>query len=319
LVGAQLEGFETMVQLTRYAPVIILEGDEYLSSPLDLTPKFHHYQPQIAVISGIAWDHINVFPTFEGYVDQFDIFVNSVADNGVMYYCDEDEELVRMINRSKGACTKQGYGTPEATVNNGITSISFEGEWYQLSIFGDHNLQNLNAARNVCLALGVEEKQFYKSISSFAGAAKRLELLGRKNDVVIYKDFAHSPSKLGAATSAVKKQFAESSLVACMEIHTFSSLNKDFLKEYHGKLADADVGIVYYSPATIAQKQLPEISEEVIKEAFGDGILVFDDSDNLRSYLLNLPWSNSVLLMMSSGNFGGMNLEELSAEILTKV
>ncbi|NQY66172.1 MAG: peptidoglycan synthetase [Flavobacteriales bacterium] len=316
MVGAQLAGFETMVRLTKDAPVVILEGDEYLSSPLDLTPKFHRYLPNIAVLSGIAWDHINVFPTFEGYVDQFDIFIKSIGKEGVVYYCDEDKDLVGMINKSTAKCDKVPYNTPPSTIKNGITSVEVAGKTYELSIFGDHNLQNLNAARNVCLALDIDETQFYKSISSFTGAAKRLELLGRKNDVTVYKDFAHSPSKLGATTSAVRKQFIERKLVACMEIHTFSSLNKDFLIQYKGKLDGADTGIVFYSPTAIAHKQLPPLTEEIVKEAFGENVLVFDDTEKLKSYLLNLKWENSVLLMMSSGNFGGVILEDFAEEVL---
>ena len=179
MVGAQLAGFDTMVQLTKDAPIIILEGDEYLSSPLDLTPKFHHYLPQIAVLSGIAWDHINVFPTFEGYVDQFDIFVKSIPADGVVFYCEEDEELIKMIGKTEATCNKEGYGTLDSEINDGVTSLEFDGQTYELAIFGDHNLQNLNAARNVCISLGIDEKQFYQSIASFTGAAKRLEFFSK--------------------------------------------------------------------------------------------------------------------------------------------
>ena len=241
MVGAQLEGFDTMVKLTHDAPIIILEGDEYLSSPIDRRPKFHLYQPDIAVLSGIAWDHINVFPTFEMYVDQFRIFKNMVSDT--LIYCEEDKELKKLA-REETNCKLIPYSTPNHNIENGITTVSNT----ELIIFGNHNLQNLNAAKLVCNKLGVSDFDFYKKIASFKGASMRLELVKKTATSSIYKDFAHSPSKLKATSSAMKKQFKDRKLVACMELHTFSSLNEEFLAEYKGSMDEPDTAIVYFSP-----------------------------------------------------------------------
>jgi UDP-N-acetylmuramate: L-alanyl-gamma-D-glutamyl-meso-diaminopimelate ligase len=304
MVGAQLEGFDTMVKLSNNAPVIILEGDEYLSSPIDRRPKFHLYKPHIAVLSGIAWDHINVFPTFEMYIKQFRIFKNMVADT--LIYCSEDKELCKLAEE-KTKCRLVPYSTPTHDINNGITSIKET----ELLIFGNHNLQNLNAAKLVCQELGVSDKDFYKQIATFKGASNRLELVKRTATSVIYKDFAHSPSKLRATSSAMKKQFKGRKLVACMELHTFSSLNEEFLKQYKGCMDKPDTAIVYFSPEAIAHKKLEPITKEQVHTAFGrEDLLVFTNSKELEDYLKSLNWNNQNLLMMSSGNFKGMELKE---------
>ena len=305
MVGAQLEGFETMVKLTHDAPIIILEGDEYLSSPIDRRPKFHLYQPHIAVLSGIAWDHINVFPTFEMYVDQFRIFKNMVSET--LIYCSADEQL-NQLAKEETNCKLIPYSTLSHTIKNGITSVKET----ELLIFGEHNLQNMNAALMVCKALGVSEEDFLKQITTFKGASNRLELVQKTNNSAIYKDFAHSPSKLKATSSAMRKQFADRKLVACMELHTFSSLNKEFLKEYKGCMDDPDTAIVYFSLKAIAHKKLTHITKEQVHTAFGrHDLLVFTDSNKLKEFLKSQNWEKQNLLMMSSGNFDNINLENL--------
>ncbi len=305
MVGAQLEGFDTMVKLTHDAPIIILEGDEYLSSPIDRRPKFHLYQPHIAVLSGIAWDHINVFPTFEMYVDQFRVFKEMIEDT--LIYCSEDEDLCKLA-REETKCKLIPYSTPKHKINNGVTSV----EGTDLFIFGDHNLQNINAAKLVCNELGVSDANFYHKIATFKGASNRLELVKRTSTSAIYKDFAHSPSKLKATSSAMKKQFKDRKLVACIELHTFSSLNEEFLKQYKGCMDAPDTTIVYFSPEAIAHKKLEPITKEQVFNAFGrEDLLVFIDSKELEKYLNSLNWNNQNLLMMSSGTFDGMKLEKL--------
>ncbi len=305
MVGAQLEGFDTMVKLTNEAPIIILEGDEYLSSPIDRRPKFHLYKPDIAVLSGIAWDHINVFPTFEMYVDQFRIFKNMVA--GTLIYCEEDEELKKLCHEET-KCKLIPYSTPKHVIKNGITSV----ENTELLIFGNHNLQNLNAAMLVCKELGVSNDNFLKQISTFKGASKRLELVKRTETSAIYKDFAHSPSKLKATSSAMKKQFTNRNLIACMELHTFSSLNEEFLKQYKGCMNEPDTAIVYFSPEAIAHKKLEPITEDQVHSSFDrEDLLVFTDSEKLKRYLKSQNWENTNLLMMSSGTFDGLEFKKL--------
>jgi len=302
MVGAQLEGFDTMVKLTHEAPIIILEGDEYLSSPIDRRPKFHLYQPHIAVLSGIAWDHINVFPTFEMYVDQFRIFKNMVSDT--LIYCEEDKELKKLA-REETNCKLIPYSTPNHNIENGITTVSNT----ELIIFGNHNLQNLNAAKLVCNKLGVSDFDFYKKIASFKGASMRLELVKKTATSSIYKDFAHSPSKLKATSSAMKKQFIGRKLVACMELHTFSSLNEEFLQQYKGCMDEPDIAIVYFSPEAIAHKKLESITTKQVYSAFArEGLLVFTDSKKLEEHLQQLDWKNQNLLMMSSGNFDNIDI-----------
>jgi UDP-N-acetylmuramate: L-alanyl-gamma-D-glutamyl-meso-diaminopimelate ligase len=310
MVGAQLAGFDTMVKLTKGAPIIILEGDEYLSSPIDRRPKFHWYKPHVAVLSGIAWDHINVFPTFENYVEQFRIFRDDVAEQ--LIYCAVDEELNRLA--AEGAdCELTPYNTPKHRIIDGITYLLDGGLEVPLQIFGNHNLQNLNAARLVCNALGLSDADFQEAIQGFKGASKRLELVKRGESTAVYKDFAHSPSKLKATSSAMKKQFKNRKLVACMELHTFSSLNEEFLKQYAHCMDEPDTAIVYFSPAAIAHKKLEPITESQVHASFArEDLMVFTDSKKLQDYLHSLNWDNQNLLLMSSGNFDGMELNSLT-------
>jgi len=317
MVGAQLQGFEVMVKLTHTAKYMIIEGDEYLTSPIDRRPKFHLYKPDIALISGIAWDHINVFPTFGNYVEQFNIFANLITENGKLIYCNEDIEVVNVANQCRNDIVKFPYSIPTHTIKNGITYILYNNIEIPLQIFGNHNLMNLNGARLVCNQIGISDDDFYTAIQSFQGASKRLELVKMNDFTAIYKDFAHSPSKLKATTAAVKAQFPDRKLVACMELHTFSSLTQEFLLHYKDCMQKADEAIVYFNPHTIAHKKLPPISVEDVKNAFNrDDLQVYTDSALLIKYLQNTEWNQKNLLMMSSGNFDGINFDELADRLI---
>ncbi len=312
MVGAQLAGFDCMVKLSESAPIAILEGDEYLSSPIDRRPKFHLYGPDIAVITGIAWDHINVFPTFENYVEQFKIFTENISPAGTLIYSVDDPEVKKVAASARQDIQKIGYTTFDHKVHDGVTYLATEEGEVAIQIFGNHNLQNLSAALLVCQKLGVEPSDFYKAITSFKGASKRLELV-KKNDVsAVYKDFAHSPSKLKATTNALKEQYPDRRLVACMELHTFSSLNEDFLKEYDGAMAAADEAYVYFNPHTIEHKKLKQITPEQVQAAFGtENVRVFTSSTELFDLLQSKQWNKTNLLMMTSGNFDGMDFSLL--------
>jgi len=318
MVGAQLEGFECMVKLTENAKIAVLEGDEYLSSPIDRRPKFHLYHPNIALLSGIAWDHINVFPTFENYVEQFKIFIDKIEPNGTIVYCVLDDKVKEVSEKAAVNVKQVPYATHKHRIENGVSILEDEnGIEHALEIFGEHNLQNLNGALLVCEEVGVTQADFYTAIQSFSGASKRLELVKRTSNSVMYKDFAHSPSKLKATTQALKTQFPERELIACMELHTFSSLNKEFLSQYDGAMKNADKAYVYYSPKTLAHKKLQNLSPEEVKQAFNsDNITVFTDSKELVGNLKTKNWHNKNLLMMSSGNFDGVDFDELAEELL---
>ncbi len=317
LVGAQLEGFDTMVKLTKESKIAVIEGDEYLSSPIDRRPKFHLYKPNIAILSGIAWDHINVFPTFENYIHQFKIFIDLIEQEGSLVYCALDEEVKKVCETARADIKKFPYAVPEHRIENGTTILNVKPEDVSLAIFGDHNLMNLTGARLVCNQIAVSDEQFYQAIQSFKGAAKRLELVKKNNETAVYKDFAHSPSKLKATTQAVKKQFPNRELIACMELHTFSSLNEDFLNQYKGSMELADQAIVYFNPHTIEHKKLKAITEEQVKKAFGgDNIKVYTNSKALLEDLLKMNFENRNLLMMSSGNFDGIDFKDLGEQVV---
>ncbi|MEI7596534.1 MAG: Mur ligase family protein [Bacteroidota bacterium] len=319
MVGAQIEGFDTMVKITEQAKITILEGDEYLSSPIDLRPKFHLYKAHIGVISGIAWDHMNVFPTFDIYKDQFSIFIDSMIEKGSLIYCNEDAEVKAVVEKSKKLVDKMPYSGLKYEVVNEETIVNIGGRKTPVKVFGQHNMQNMNAAYLVCKQLGVGDEQFAESISKFKGAARRLELIARQNGFVMYKDFAHSPSKLNATVKAVKEQFPNKHIIACMELHTFSSLNAAFLSNYANTMDNADEAIVYFNPHTIAHKKLEFISANQVKEAFAnDDLKIFESSSVLLEELMAKDYSNTVLLMMSSGNFDGFDLKKISENIILK-
>ena len=318
MVGAQLEGFDCMVKLSKEAKIAVLEGDEYLSSPIDRRPKFHLYKPEIAVVSGIAWDHINVFPTFENYVEQFSIFVDKVGKSGKVIYFEDDNVLKEVVLNSSSKATKIPYRAFPNQIHNGITYIRTQEEEIPLEIFGEHNLQNLNAAYHVCLHLGVKSVDFFNAIRTFKGASKRLELVQKNQSTAIYKDFAHSPSKLKATTSALKNQYPNRKLIACMELHTFSSLNKSFLDQYNGTMQGADVAFVYFNKKTLKHKKLDDLSAEDVKKAFaGENVTVLNSSKEMVNCLLKMKWEQQNLLLMSSGNFDGIQFAELAEKIIT--
>lgn len=316
-VGAQLEGFDLMVKLTDTAPIIVIEGDEYLSSPVDRRPKFHLYQHHIGVISGISWDHINVFPTEEIYREQFAIFARMTPKAGVLIF-DQDDEQAQLVSVPSNPDVKYvGYGPHENVIKNGQTFlITKKDELVPIQVFGEHNLRNISAAREVCKQLGIKGKDFYEAIASFKGAARRLELVQQGATSVVYKDFAHAPSKLKATSAAFKRQFPERRLVACLELHTFSSLNPAFLPQYAGTFDAPDVAVVYFNPQVLAHKRLPPLSEQQVAEAFQrPDLRVFTDSRQLAAFLHEQNWHNANLLMMTSGTFDGLDLKALAAEV----
>jgi UDP-N-acetylmuramate: L-alanyl-gamma-D-glutamyl-meso-diaminopimelate ligase len=312
MVGAQLDGFDTMVHLTEENEFIVLEGDEYLSSPIDMRPKFHLYKPNIALLSGIAWDHINVFPTFENYVEQFEIFTDSVTNGGMMVYNEEDTVLKEVVENSNHPIKKYPYQTPHYFIENGITYLdSPEGD-LPLEIFGDHNLQNLAGAKWICQHMGIDEDDFYEAIVSFKGASKRLEKVAENKSTVVFKDFAHSPSKVEATTTAVKNQYNDRTILACLELHTYSSLNAEFLAEYKGALDKADKAVVFYSPDAVKIKQLEEVSEQQIANAFErNDLIIYTNPTEFKEFLFNQNLENTALLLMSSGNYGGLDFDEV--------
>ena len=312
MVGAQLEGFETMVHLTKENEFMVLEGDEYLSSPIDRRPKFHLYKPNIALLSGIAWDHINVFPTFEGYVDQFRIFTDSLTNGGIMVYNEEDATVKEVVESSTHPIKKYPYSTPTYEIEEGITAIDTPDGMMPLEIFGDHNLQNLAGAKWICQHMGIDEEDFYEAIASFKGASKRLEKIAENSQTVVFKDFAHSPSKVKATTEAVKKQYAQREVIACLELHTYSSLNAEFLSEYQGALDLADKAVVFYSPHAVKIKQLDEVTTAQIGAAFGrEDLIIFTNPTEFKGYLFSQNLEQKALVLMSSGNYGGLDFEEV--------
>ncbi|WP_430467551.1 UDP-N-acetylmuramate--L-alanine ligase [Winogradskyella ouciana] len=313
MVGAQLEGFDVMVKLTEDNDFMVLEGDEYLSSPIDMRPKFHLYKPNIALLSGIAWDHINVFPTYENYVEQFSIFVDSIVTGGSINYNEEDEEVKRVVEASENQIRKIAYQTPEYTVENGETLLETPEGPMPIEVFGAHNLNNLAGAKWICQHMGIDEDDFYEAISTFKGASKRLEKIAETSKSVAYKDFAHSPSKVEATTKAVKEQYSDRTLVACLELHTYSSLNAKFLKEYKGALDAADVAVVFYSPHAVEIKKLEEVTEQQIANAFKrDDLIIYTNPEEFKDFLFSQNFDNKSLLLMSSGNYGGLDFGEVT-------
>lgn len=313
MVGAQLEGFDTMVHLTEENEFIVLEGDEYLSSPIDRRPKFHLYKPNIALLSGIAWDHINVFPTFDNYVEQFKIFVDSMVNGGIMVYNVEDAIVKDVVETSENSIKKYPYQLPNHFIENGITYLTTEEGNLPLEIFGNHNLQNLAGAKWICQHMGIEEDEFYEAIASFNGASKRLEKIAENSSTVIFKDFAHSPSKVEATTKAVKEQYKDRTVFACLELHTYSSLNQTFLSEYKGALNTADKAVVFYSPHAVEIKKLDVVSKEQIANAFQrDDLIIYTNPKEFKDFLFSQNLEDSALLLMSSGNYGGLDFDEVT-------
>jgi len=316
MVGSKIKGFDVMVRLSD-APVIVLEGDEYLSSPIDRRPKFHWYKPHIAVLTGIAWDHINVFPTFENYLEQFSIFVNLIEPKGKLFYYDGDKNLKNIVNRSENNILKVPYSMLPNETENGITYVLQNERKYPLQVFGDHNLTNLNAARYICNEVGIPDEKFFNSIQNFDGASNRLELIAKSNGNFAFKDFAHAPSKVLATVEAVRKQFEEKKLIVCFELHTYSSLNSKFITQYNGCLEKADEAAVYFNSHALKMKRLPQLTENEVYNAFGsENVVVFSNSSKLQDWVINRNAGETVFLFMSSGNFDGINIEEFSKKLI---
>ena len=319
MVGAQLKGFEVMVRLSHTAKVMVIEGDEYLTSPIDRRPKFHLYKPNVAIITGIEWDHINVFPTFDIYREQFSKFIDLIEPNGTLIYCDEDKEVHHVaVENQRTDIQKLPYVCPEHRVENGITYLSTLHSPLStpLQVFGHHNLLNLTAARLACRQVGVTDEQFDEAISSFEGASKRLELVKRSDSCAVYKDFAHAPSKLRATIHAMREQYPGRKLVACMELHTFSSLTQEFLQQYAHSMDEADVRYVYFSQHALQLKKLPALDPKEVCKAFGGDVEVFTDSSEMVAKVEAMQWQNTNLLMMSSGNFDGIDFAKLAEKVI---
>ena len=314
LVGAQIEGFELMVGLSD-APVIVIEGDEYLTSPIDRTPKFFHYHHDIALISGIAWDHFNVFPVFEEYKNQFGQLMDKTPETGQLIYCEVDPLVKEEAEKSSTFGQKTPYQAHPAEIVDGKTFLLTEDGKVEIGVFGNHNLQNLQGALEVCLSLGLSKKQFYQSIPHFKGAAKRQEILAKGASGILFRDFAHAPSKLKATVNAVKNQFPERHLIAVQELHTFSSLNKAFLPNYAHTMDEADEAIIYLNPHAVAMKKLELMDESILREGFKrPDLKLFTSSQDLKEYLLAQDYSNTNLLLMSSGNYDNLDLEPIKGK-----
>ena len=320
MVGAQLDGFDVMVKLSETAKVMVLEGDEYLTSPIDRRPKFHLYRPNVGIITGIEWDHINVFPTFDIYKEQFAKYIDLIEEGGTLIYCDDDPVVHEVaVANQRNDIAKLPYDVPEYTVEDGVTILKTLNGSVPLEIFGRHNMLNLTAAQYACREIGISDDDFYRAIASFHGAGKRLECLWHNNNAALYKDFAHAPSKLRATVNAVREQYPERKLIACMELHTFSSLTAEFLTQYAGSMDRADVPFVYFNPHAIQLKKLPPLDKAQVKEAFAnERLTVFDDSNQMleavKAAAAECKKSQQpyCLLMMSSGNFDGIDLAQLA-------
>lgn len=317
MVGALLEGFDVMVKMSEKAKYMVLEGDEYLTSAIDLRPKFHLYNPDIAIITGIAWDHINVFPTFDNYVLQFKIFADKITKGGTLIYCENDKQVKNVALNCRKDIKTIPYNILPHRIENGKTIVAYNNKEYKMMIFGDHNLMNMYAAMKACEEIGVKNDDFLTTMMSFKGASKRLEQVKENDSVAIYKDFAHSPSKLLATISAMKEQYPKRRLVACMELHTYSSLTQDFLKQYAHTMDKADVAIVYYNHHAIELKRLPELNKENVYKAFEkDDLKVFTSKEEVLDTLYKINWKDTNLLMMSSGNFDGIDFNKLADKLI---
>ena len=315
LVGARLEGFPQSVNITD-APVIVCEGDEYPASALEKRPKFHFLFPHIAILTGIAWDHINVFPTWEIYLEQFRIFIDKIEPGGVLIYNMTDPVLKKLVEEHSAPVRRVPYDIPFHTIENGITVVTLEGQSAALKVFGEHNLLNLQAAFLACKELGIDAAAFMRGISSFGGAAKRLELLAGNDQVNVYRDFAHAPSKVKATMEAVKRQFPGRQLIAVLELHTYSSLNEQFLTEYRGALEQADKAVVFYSRHALELKRLPELPKDKVAAGFGKaGLMVINEKEELLAWLTQQSYKNVNLLLMSSGNYDGLDIVTFASQI----
>jgi UDP-N-acetylmuramate: L-alanyl-gamma-D-glutamyl-meso-diaminopimelate ligase len=314
LVGSILEGFDTMVGLSDESRIAVFEGDEYLTSALDPRPKFHVYKAHAGIITGVAWDHINVFPTYDQYLEQFRIFIRELPAEGELIYCASDQDVKNVCEETDTAARKIPYQTPPNEVRDGVTYLLRGQKKIPLKVFGNHNLQNLMAAKFACEYAGVSEDDFYKSIQTFKGTAKRLETLREDAHSVIFRDFAHAPSKLKATVNAVKHLHPSRKLIAAYELHTYSSLNKEFLPQYYNSMQEADAKAVLFSRHALEMKKMPMLDAEEVANAFGDDVKVFTDSADLRAWLDSKYTGKENVLLMSSGTFDGMSFDFFADE-----
>lgn len=310
MVGAQVKGFDTMVRLSDDATIMVFEGDEYLTAPFDLRPKFHLYKPHIALISGIAWDHMNVFPTFEEYVKQFLIFTQIIEPNGTLIWYQNDHELQKIVQQIRNDIRSIPYIEHDSVIENNKTYLIHKDKKIPINIFGKHNLQNIQGARLICHQLNIDDQIFYEAIQTFEGANKRLQKIYSNTDknIDIYLDFAHAPSKVKATIDAVRNLYPDRKLIACLELHTYSSLQKNFLPQYKGTMDNCDIATVYFNPHALELKKLPLLHEEDIKQGFQNNNLnVFSSSRQLFDFIFSSINKNTVVLLMSSGNFDNFN------------
>lgn len=318
LVGARLDGFAQSVNITN-APVIICEGDEYPASVLEKRPKFHFLFPHVAILTGIAWDHINVFPTFDNYLEQFKIFINKIEPGGLLIFNETDPVLKDLVELNERQDIRyQPYNIPACNIENGVTTVQIGNAKGALKVFGNHNLLNLHAAWYACKQLGINENDFVQAISSFTGAAKRLEVMAEGDTAIVYRDFAHAPSKVKATIDAVKQQFPGRKLVAVLELHTYSSLNEQFMKEYNGAMEKADTAVVFYAKHALELKRMPDLPKEKVTEGFNKkDLVVINDKNELEAWLRQQDFANANLLLMSSGNYDGADIATLTQNITT--
>ncbi len=316
LVGAKLEGFDQSVNITD-APVIICEGDEYPASAIEKKPKFHFLFPHIAILTGIAWDHINVFPTFDFYLEQFVIFINKIEKGGILIYNETDPVLKELVeNNLRTDIRYQPYQIPFHTIENGRTTVTINKTTGILKIFGNHNLLNLFAAYYACKELNISDGDFIMAIGSFTGASKRLELIGSNKSSNVYRDFAHAPSKVKATIDAVKEQYPDRKLIGILELHTYSSLNEKFMEEYKGAMDKADIAVVFYSKHALELKRMPELPKEKILKGFAKkDLMVINEKEELWDWLQHQSYSNSNLVLMSSGNYDGLDMLTFAKQI----
>ncbi|MCK9403317.1 MAG: Mur ligase family protein [Chitinophagaceae bacterium] len=319
LVGARLDGFDQSVHITD-APVIICEGDEYPASAIERKPKFHFLFPHVAILTGIAWDHINVFPTFEFYLEQFIIFIHKIEKNGLLIYNESDPVLKKLVEENLRTDLRyQPYGIPEHTIQDGNTTVTIEGITGPLEVFGNHNLLNLLAAFYACKELGIPATHFMMAIAHFTGAAKRLELLASGGKTRFYRDFAHAPSKVKASIEAVKQQYPERKLIAVLELHTYSSLNEAFMEEYKGAMDKADTAIVFYAKHALELKRMPDLPVQKVYDGFKkEGLQVMNDAHTLWQWLQSQSYTNTNVLLMSSGNYDGLDMLTFANEVSSK-
>jgi len=317
MVGSKIEGFDTMVKLSDDAPFIILEGDEYLSSPLDRQPKFHQYNPHMTLLSGISWDHMNVYPTFEKYKKQFQKFLRIATGGGKVFYYNGDPVLGEVVDKSHWSLLKIPYEEHPHTIECGRYILETKYGSIPLALIGAHNMQNLTGAMLLCKELGVEEHQFYQSIQNFKGIERRQQLLAHGNNKAIYLDYAHAPATIKATIQAFRDTYQDQKLVTCLELHTFCNLNMEYLPQFRDTLEGSDQAFVYFNPEVVKRKRLPELSPEKVKQQFhNEELIVHNDSELLVVDLKSIDADTFVLLIMTSGNFSGIDLKELAEEIV---